>query len=440
MCPPTRYTASRPSVNSTRLRRSDTAKMFFSDSLSIWCPGYARTSAVPPAAAIFSAALPLNLWARIVSFFEMSPRASTLMLPVRPTRPCSRSSSGVTSLPASKRSAIASRLTTSYSTRNGLWNPRFGTRRCSGIWPPSNPRLCLKPERDFAPLCPRPAVLPLPEPWPRPIRFFACLAPFGGRRLLRFIALLPDFHQVTDLQDHASCRRRVRQLHRVADAPQAHALDDPRLVPVEADRALAERDRQPLAAVLLRRRLLRGRRHYRVPAGSSSRPRSLSTLPGSRSSISPWKVARTTLWWLADPIDLVSTFWMPADSTTARTAPPAMMPVPSGAGWSSTCPAPKRPRTGCGTVVPFSGTRISDFFAASIPFLIAEGTSFALPTPKPTTPWPSPTTTSALKLRFLPPLTTLVTRLMLTTVSFRSSCDASIFSLVSIIKIRVCPC
>src|SRR4029450_1768779 len=71
------------------------------------------------------------------------------------------------------------------------------------------------------------------------------------------------------------------------------------------------------------------------------------------------------------------------------------------------------------------------FLAASMPFLIAEGTSFAFPTPKPTTPWPSPTTTRALKLRFLPPLTTLVTRLMLTTVSFRSSCDASIFSRVS---------
>jgi hypothetical protein len=83
--------------------------------------------------------------------------------------------------------------------------------------------------------------------------------------------------------------------------------------------------------------------------------------------------------------------------------------------------------------VPRSGTLIRFFFAASMPFLIAEGTSFALPTPKPTTPWPSPTTTSALKLRFLPPLTTLVTRLMLTTVSFRSSCEASIFSLVSII-------
>ena len=113
---------------------------------------------------------------------------------------------------------------------------------------------------------------------------------------------------------------------------------------------------------------------------------------------------------------------MPADSTTARTAPPAMMPVPSGAGFSSTLPAPKLPTIGCGIVVPCSGTRIRFFFAASMPFLIADGTSFALPMPKPTTPWPSPTTTSALKLRFLPPLTTFVTRLIETTVSLMSSC------------------
>ena len=70
----------------------------------------------------------------------------------------------------------------------------------------------------------------------------------------------------------------------------------------------------------------------------------------------------------------------PASSTTARTAPPAMMPVPSGAGFSSTRPAPKRPRIGWGIDVACSGTRINAFFAASIPFLMAEGTSFALPT------------------------------------------------------------
>src|SRR5262245_27079625 len=111
-----------------------------------------------------------------------------------------------------------------------------------------------------------------------------------------------------------------------------------------------------------------------------------------------------------------------------------MIPVPSGAGLSSTWPAPKRPSTGCGTVVPLSGTRIRFFLADSMPFLIADGTSFALPTPKPTTPWPSPTTTRALKLRFLPPFTTFVTRLIETTVSLISSCEASIFSRMRLVN------
>src|SRR3954468_17363772 len=61
-----------------------------------------RTSVVPPAAAIFSAALPLNLCARTVSAFAMSPRARILIGPLRPTSPRSRSNSGVTSTPASK--------------------------------------------------------------------------------------------------------------------------------------------------------------------------------------------------------------------------------------------------------------------------------------------------------------------------------------------------
>src|SRR5260370_9121606 len=54
-----------------------------------------------------------------------------------------------------------------------------------------------------------------------------------------------------------------------------------------------------------------------------------------------------------------------------------------------------------------------------MPFLMAMGTSRALPIPNPAWPCWSPTTTSAEKLRFLPPLTTLVTRLMATTSSFK---------------------
>src|SRR5688500_15220505 len=170
-------------------------------------------------------------------------------------------------------------------------------------------------------------------------------------------------------------------------------------------------------------------RRYAPTISASSLPRIRATRAGSFNPIRPANVARTTLCGFAEPSDLVSTFWMPHDSTTARTAPPAIRPVPSGAGLSSTLPEPNLPTTWCGIVAPLpSGTRIRFFFAASMPFLMADGTSFALPMPKPTTPWPSPTTTSALKLRFLPPLTTFVTRLIETTVSLISSCDASTFS------------
>src|SRR5439155_1977060 len=260
---------------------------------------------------------------------------------------------------------------------------------------------------------------------------------------------------MSHLVDHAARVGRVLALHRVANPPQPHAPHDGRLVVLEADRALdqghLDRTRAfgiralighfllcagapppaPVPSPLTRLGLassgcpLSERYPLKLVRSPSSLPRSRAISTGSVSDPRPANVARTTLCGFAEPSDFVRMFVMPADSTTARTAPPAMMPVPSGAGFSSTLPAPKLPTTRCGIVVPASGTRIRFFFAASIPFLIADGTSFALPTPKPTTPWPSPTTTSALKLRFLPPLTTFVTRLMETTVSLMSSCDGS---------------
>ncbi len=74
---------------------------------------------------------------------------------------------------------------------------------------------------------------------------------------------------------------------------------------------------------------------------------------------------------------------MPAAVITARTAPPAMTPVPSEAGLSRTMPEPNWPVTVCGMVKPFSvmGTRTTFFLAASTPFLMAEETSRALPMP-----------------------------------------------------------
>src|SRR5258708_23353804 len=71
-------------------------------------------------------------------------------------------------------------------------------------------------------------------------------------------------------------------------------------------------------------------------------------------------------------------------------------------------------------VVPTMGTATMLFLASSTPLRIASGTSPALPRPKPTRPAPSPTTTSALKEKRRPPLTTLATRLTETMRSWRS--------------------
>src|SRR5713226_1296597 len=66
------------------------------------------------------------------------------------------------------------------------------------------------------------------------------------------------------------------------------------------------------------------------------------------------------------------------------------------------------------------------------------GTSRALPMPKPAWPCASPTTTSAEKLRFFPPFTTLVTRLMATTCSFRELGLASTGWRTESLSFRMC--
>ena len=60
--------------------------------------------------------------------------------------------------------------------RTGCENRASGIRRTSGIRAPSNTGLADQPANWPWPLCPRPDVLPLPEPGPRPTRIrFLCL-------------------------------------------------------------------------------------------------------------------------------------------------------------------------------------------------------------------------------------------------------------------------
>jgi len=74
------------------------------------------------------------------------------------------------SRPASSACCNRPKFTTVKVLRKMFLNPRFGSRRWSGVCPPSKP-LSATPVRAVCPLPPRPEVLPLPDPMPRPTRF-----------------------------------------------------------------------------------------------------------------------------------------------------------------------------------------------------------------------------------------------------------------------------
>src|SRR3954471_14583935 len=74
-----------------------------------------------------------------------------------------------------------------------------------GFCPPSWPTFFFAPAREPAPFCPRPEVLPKPEPSPRPIRFLRWREPGFGFKLCSPISSSAiDLHQVGDLCEHAA--------------------------------------------------------------------------------------------------------------------------------------------------------------------------------------------------------------------------------------------
>src|SRR5215469_9499787 len=75
-------------------------------------------------------------------------------------------------------------------------------------------------------------------------------------------------------------------------------------------------------------------------SSSAALPRTPATNSLFFSFFSASNVALMTLCGLVVPIDLVNTFCTPAEVITERTAPPAITPVPSGAGFNITLPAP----------------------------------------------------------------------------------------------------
>src|SRR6476620_11635175 len=125
-----------------------------------------------------------------------------------------------------------------------LLKPRFGRRRCSGIWPPSKP-LMATPERDVWPLTPRPPVLPLPEPIPRPTRMRFLVGPALSQKKLSFmsapslrrvIVVGDDANEMLDLFDHPANRRGIGEGRGPVELVELEADQRRALTAIAADR------------------------------------------------------------------------------------------------------------------------------------------------------------------------------------------------------------
>src|SRR5438034_1792509 len=150
--------------------------------LGIWGAVTGQLAIVPPACSIFTRAEADTVTPFTLNFRPTSPMPSSLIgRSGRRTSPAPNSVSGVTSTPSASLPKWRT-FTTWAGCLKGFVKPRFGMRRMRGICPPSNPGRVWPPVRAVCPLPPRPAVLPIPEPGPRPLRMRARCEPTGGRR------------------------------------------------------------------------------------------------------------------------------------------------------------------------------------------------------------------------------------------------------------------
>src|SRR6478609_1219261 len=241
-----------------------------------------------------------------------------------------------------------------------------------GIWPPSKRARSLAPERDPAPLWPRPEVLPMPEPWPRPTRLRGLRLLGAGLSVCSPKSVI-DLHQVAHAMQHPARLGGVLDVDRVADLAQAQRFQRPALLRVGPVRALDLCHLHGVATSSSVGVSVAGASSASVGAPSRvsvaalspprprtwsmERPRSFATSSGVRRDCSPATVALTRLIGFCVPSDLLRMSWMPASSSTARTPPPAMTQVPGEAGFRKTRPEPKTPVVWWVIVEPWRGTR-----------------------------------------------------------------------------------
>src|SRR5450759_83438 len=181
---------------------------------------------------------------------------------------------------------------------------------------------------------------------------------------------------MVDLLEHAGQLRTLFALNRATDASESERTQRPAVPGALSDDASGLRDahtsHQTGASVVLA-----GER-----GGSTSAidlPRMRATSSGRRRLLSAFTVALAMLIGLVVPRLLARMSWIPASSSTARTPPPAMTPVPSLAGLSITRAASNSPIVPCVIVVLCLGTVKMFFLASSAALVIASGTSRAFP-------------------------------------------------------------
>src|SRR4051794_20367778 len=159
--------------------------------------------------------------------------------------------------------------------------------------------------------------------------------------------------------DHPAQRLGVRALHRLADAPQAERAQRVALTAVGAVGRLHLGDDERAHAVTSSVVSASASAGASSAGGSTTggwaggddnpstlstdRPRSAAISSGLRRSWRPAIVALTRLIGFWEPSDFERMSWIPASSSTARTPPPAMTPVPGDAGLRNTRPEPKMP-------------------------------------------------------------------------------------------------
>src|ERR687898_995605 len=241
MYAPARYSASMPAVKASFFRISGTLNALRNVRST---GGYSSISwQVPPAASIFSRAVAEKPWACTVSAFDSSPWPRILTgTSRRVARPFSRRASGVTSAPLSKRASRSRRFTGWVCVRNFsngidffMCGPRsLRIRMWIGVWPPSKLIFFFAPEREPAPLWPRPEVLPMPEPSPRPTRLRGLREPGVGFREWSPMRSAIDLHQMADRMDQSTNGGVVLPLDGTTDLPETQCLQRLVLLPAGA--------------------------------------------------------------------------------------------------------------------------------------------------------------------------------------------------------------